>query len=161
MKIQISIVAFTLAAAVAAASAQSYKWIDKDGKVQYGDNPPPGAKVTALKPPPASGASPAAATPGAAKDAKKGPLTPAEQDQALKKRQIEAKEGADKAEKERLAAEEKKRNCDRAQAYLRSLESGTRISRTDDKGERYFIDDPQRATEMETTRKDAAQWCGA
>ena len=32
-----------------AAHAQLYKWVDTDGKVRYGDSPPPGAKASALK----------------------------------------------------------------------------------------------------------------
>ena len=49
----------SLAIAGSAAAQQMYKWVDKDGKVRYGDTPPPGAKtstVAAPSPPPASGA---------------------------------------------------------------------------------------------------------
>ena len=94
MKVQIPIIALALCMAMASASAQSYKWVDKDGKVYYGDSPPPGAKVTALKGQPAAAAQAAAAGKDAAKDAgkdaakeaKTGPLTPVEQEQAYRKR---------------------------------------------------------------------------
>ena len=39
------------------ALAQQFKWVDKDGKVQYGDTPPPGVKATRLQGP-ASGSAP-------------------------------------------------------------------------------------------------------
>jgi len=82
-----------------AASAQQFRWVDKDGRVQYGDVPPPGAKVTRLKPPP-TGSAPAPAS-AAKKDAQK-PLSP---EAAFQKRQKEAKEEADKAGKERAEAD--------------------------------------------------------
>ena len=71
------------------AFAQMYRWVDKDGKVRYGDTPPPGVKSSSIKGP-QSGAAPAAPA-AAAKDAKKGPLTPAEQEQEYRKRQAEAR----------------------------------------------------------------------
>ena len=48
------------------ALAQQYKWVDADGKVRYGDVPPPGVKATPLRPPPpgvSSGSAPAAGRP--------------------------------------------------------------------------------------------------
>lgn len=143
--------AFAVAFA-AAASAQQYKWIDKDGKVRYGDTPPPGVKATPLKAP-AGPAAPAAA------GKKGGPLTPAEQEQAYRKRLLEGRDAQEKEEKERAAAADRKLNCDRAQEHVRTLESGQRIARTDSKGERVFMEDDERAREVEAARKSAAQFC--
>ena len=39
------------------ALAQQFRWVDKDGRVQYGDTPPPGVKATRLRPPPPGTAS--------------------------------------------------------------------------------------------------------
>ena len=50
-------------------------------------------------------------------------------------------------------------NCARAQEYVRTIESGQRISRTDAKGERYYIDDAQRAQELANARQAAESWC--
>ena len=52
----------------ATAMAQQYKWVDQNGKVQYGDVPPPGVKAQRLKPP-AGGSAPAPSA--AAKKAEK------------------------------------------------------------------------------------------
>jgi hypothetical protein len=164
MKIQLPIVAFALSLAMAAASAQSYKWVDKDGKVGYGDTPPPGAKVTTpLKTSPASGAQPApqaAAGKDAAKDARKGPLTPAEQEQAFRKRKLEDDEARKKQEDALAADLGRKQNCVGAQETVREIESGQRIARTDAKGERYYVDDEQRAKDLAAARRSAADWCG-
>src|SRR5689334_21122673 len=73
------------------AFAQMYRWVDKDGKVRYGDTPPPGAKTSSIKGPASSAAPAPAAAAKDAKDAKKGPLTPAEQEQEYRKRQAESR----------------------------------------------------------------------
>lgn len=159
MKIQASIIALALVAAMAAASAQNYKWVDKDGKVRYGDTPPPGTKTTQLKPPPGPAAPPAAAGSAAAKDAKKGPLTPAEQEQAFRKRQIDARAAEEKAQKGQAASAEKAQNCAGARESLVALESGQRIARTDEKGERYFIDDAQREKDIVRAREMVKRAC--
>ncbi len=153
--------AIVFAAAMAfalAAGAQQYKWVDKDGKVRYGDSPPPGVKATALKPPAAAPAAKPADAKGA-KAAPKGPLTPAEQEAAYRKRQQEADKEREKQAQAEQEAEAKKENCARAQDSLRTFESGERVARTDAKGERYFLDDSQRAAETAKARKMVADWC--
>jgi hypothetical protein len=135
-----------------AAAGQQYKWVDKDGSVRYGDVPPPGVQATPLKAP-ASGS--AASASEAKKDAAKA-LTPEQafrkrQEDALKEREMEAK-----AEQDTQA---KRENCSRAQDALRTLESGQRITRTDSKGERYFLDDAQVAQETAKARESVGQWC--
>ena len=166
MRIRHPMIAFALSVAMAGASAQSYRWVDKDGKVGYGDIPPPGAKVTTLRAPPPSAASPAApAAAGkdgakdAAKEAKKGPLTPVEQEQAYRKRKLEEEEARKKQEESATADAGRKQNCERAQQTVRQLESGQRIARTDAKGEPYYVDDDQRAKELTAARNSAAEWC--
>ena len=157
---------FLLALAFAgAAHAQLYKWVDKDGKTRYGDAPPPGVKATVMGAP-ASGSSPAApaASSGPAakdtKDAKKGPMTPAEREQDYRKRQEEAKKDAEKAEQDRKEKAAKAEDCSRTKEYLATLESGQRISRTKPDGERYFMDDDQRAQEVAKARQTMQQVCG-
>jgi hypothetical protein len=144
-----------------AAHAQVYKWIDENGKVRYGDTPPPKAKAKVIATPSARGsASPA--QPGAAakgKDARKGPLTPAEKEMEFRRRAKEAQTADAKAEKERQDKEARRLNCDSAQQSLRTLESGQRISRTDAQGERYFLDEGQIAQETARARQAVSQWC--
>lgn len=136
------------------AGAQQYKWTDRNGKVQYGDVPPPGANATPLK-----GPRTAPAADPAAKDAAKGPLTPAEQEAEFRKRQAEAQKGREKEEKAAQDAQAKRENCANAKEQLRVLESGQRYARTDAKGERYYLDDDQRAAETARARKSVGEWC--
>ena len=158
-----TLVLAALLAAAAGASAQQYKWVDRNGRIQYGDMPPPGVQAMPLRAPSGRAAPPPAAT-GEAKDepkseAKKGPLTPAEQEAEFRKR-------SDEAEKQRLkqaqAAEEsaaRKENCAVARNQLRTMESGQRIARTDGRGERYFLEDAQVAQEAAKARQAVQQWC--
>jgi hypothetical protein len=137
---------------VAAAVAQQYKWVDKDGKVRYGDVPPPGVKATPLKPPPAP---PSAAAP-AQKGEKDKPLSP---EAAFQKRQKEQLDQDQKAAKERAEAEAKRVNCEQAQANLRSIQSGQRIATTNAAGERIFLEDDQIAKERERAQRAVNEWC--
>jgi hypothetical protein len=137
-----------------AASAQQFRWVDKDGRVQYGDTPPPGVKVTRLKPPPPGGSAPAPAS-AAKKDAQK-PLSP---EAAFQKRQKDAQEEQDKAAKERADADVRRSNCEAAQAALRQIQSGQRMMTMNAAGERVFLDDSARAREEERAQKAVSESC--
>ena len=151
MKISLvgSLLVVAVAVFAAPAIAQQYKWVDKNGKTQYGDIPPPGVKATPLRAPSGPAAPPAAD----AKAAPKGPLTAAEQDMAFRKRQTEAQKGRDKEEKTAQEAEAKKDNCARLQEQARLYESGQRISRTNSEGERYYLEDTRVAEEARRARQ--------
>jgi uncharacterized protein DUF4124 len=136
----------------AAASAQQYKWVDQEGKVRYGDVPPPGASATRIKPP-------SAGAPAAAAEAKKDggkALTP---EQAFRKRQDDAQKEQQNQAKADQESQARRENCTRAQEWLRSLETGQRIARTDAKGERYFLEDAQVAQETAKARQAVQQSC--
>ncbi len=153
-----------LAAACAlplAAHAQVYKWIDENGKVRYGDTPPPKAKTKVISTPSARSPSPPPAAANAARpgEAKKGPLTPAEQEMEFRRRAKEAQTRDAKAEKERKDQEARKVNCENSQQTLRGLESGQRITRTDANGERQYLDDAQVAQEIARAKASVSQWC--
>jgi hypothetical protein len=140
-----------------AAAAQQFKWVDKDGKVRYGDTPPPGAAASSIRAPSHGATSAPAATDG--KGAKAGPLTEAEKEQAFRKRQADAAKAAEKADSERHQKEEQAQNCARIQENLRSLESGQRIMRVNAAGERYYLDEAQMAQEAANVRRSMQQAC--
>ncbi len=150
-----------LAAALAfasGASAQLYKWKDANGRIRYGDTPPPGADAKQIRGA-SSYATPAAPDAGAKNDKgekEEKPLTP---EQAFEKRQKERADAEQKAAKERADAEQKRTNCDLAQAQLRTLQSGQRISTTNAAGERVFLDEGQIAAETARAQKSVADWC--
>jgi len=135
-----------------AAMAQQYKWVGANGKVEYGDIPPPGVQATPLNPPVSA---PAASAPAAKKDGARD-LGP---EWAFRKRQQEQREKEAKAAKERADVESRRVNCEESQGSLRSLQSGQRISTVNADGERVFIDDEQRAKEIERIQRAVNDWC--
>ena len=72
----------------------------------------------------------------------------AEQEITDKKKAEDAKVAATRAE-----------NCNRAKANMRMIDSGVRMTRTNDKGEREFLDDSARAAETRRTREVMASEC--
>src|SRR5450759_1025673 len=109
-------VALGLALCVALpASAQMYKWLDSNGKVQYSDKPPPSnIKTEKLREPARAASTPAASEPkgGTQKDAAKaGPKTAAEQEQAFRKRQLDAAKAQEDEGKKQAQARDKAENC--------------------------------------------------
>ena len=147
------------------ASAQMYKWVDANGKVQYSDKPPPSnvktEKLRSAAPAPA----PAAPAAGDAKgDAKKdaaqaGPKTAAEQEQAFRKRQLDAAKAQQEEEQKQVAARVNAENCKKAKAAVANLQLGGRQVRMDDKGERVFLDEQQIAQELAAAKQEAAAAC--
>jgi hypothetical protein len=145
------------------ASAQMYKWVDENGKVQYSDKPPPSnVKTQKLRP-----AAPAASAPAAKDDkgeakkdaAKAGPKTAAEQEQAFRKRQLDAAKAQQEDAQKQAGVGEKAENCKRAKAALANLQIGGRQMRIDDKGERVFLDDQQIAQETAKAQQEVAAAC--
>jgi hypothetical protein len=146
------------------ASAQMYKWVDSDGKVQYSDKPPAGnVKAEKLRVPATRAAGAPAAKEGSAaapKEAVKSePKTAAEQERAFRKRQVDAAKAQEEEANKQAAARDKAENCKRAKAALANLALGGRQVRMDEKGERVFLDDEQIARETARAREDVAAAC--
>jgi hypothetical protein len=149
VKIILALVLLSLPAAV---HAQLVKCVSKDGKVEYARDCPAGTTEhkTTIR----------SSTPGTASGA--GPAQPslAEREAAFKKRQIEQQEAAQKDAKKAAEAAQRKEACDNAQAYLKTLEAGTRVARTDPKtGERVFLEDAEREAEVVKARSRVEQSC--
>ncbi len=139
----------------ASADAQMYKWVDKDGKVRYGDMPPAGTRATPLK----GSRAPAAAAPApesdakGAKGARSGPMTPVEQEAAFRKRRLDAQKAQEKEAKLSQEADAKRQNCETAKDAMRQLQSGQPISKVNAQGERYVLDEKQMDAEVERARR--------
>jgi hypothetical protein len=150
--------------AAGAAQAQIKCWTDVNGKRGCGDTPPPGAKVTTVRgttsaPAPAPTAAASKDGKDAKKDAKKGPMTPAEQEKDYRERQKEAQKAAAKADAERQDKVARNEGCERTKEYLRTLQSGQRIARTNPNGERYYLDESQVANEVAKAQESMQKAC--
>jgi hypothetical protein len=159
-------------AAVAGPAAAQWAWKDDNGRVVYSDRPPPsGVKSDRIvrQPSNAQTVLPPGQTPpdGAAKPAADGkaapssaPKTLAEQEMEFRKRQQERADAEKKAAEEQNKASAKAAECERARGYLRAIEEGQRVARTDASGNREYLDDTQRAAEAERARKIMQSTCG-
>lgn len=144
--------------ALAGLACAQYVWLDDGGRKQYSDMPPP-ASVPAsriLKTP--SAASPAASAPAASQaesgsgtDKTKAPPTLADKNAEFIKRRTEQAEQEKKDAEQRRVASEKAKSCERARQYQKTLAAGIPITTTNQKGERVFLDEAQRAQEQRDT----------
>ena len=145
-------IAMAILLATATVAAQVYKWVDKDGKVQYTDTPPPASatKTEAKKfdAPPAS--APAAGAPG---------KSLADRAKDFDKRKAEDAEKQKKAETDQKNADIKAANCKDAKANIAALESGRPMARTTDTGDREVMSDEARLADIAKARKAAEESC--
>lgn len=165
--------ALLLCAASVDVQAQ-WAWRDKNGRVNASDRPPPrdipdkdiisrppADAARRGAPPPlvadAASASASAALPGAATGTPvKGPL---DRELEARKRAAEQEQVAKaRADEERLAGQ-RAENCRRARSHLAGLDSGQRIARMNEKGEREVLDDRGRAEEARQARAVIASDC--
>jgi Domain of unknown function (DUF4124) len=151
---------------VAGPAAAQWKWKDGRGQVVVSDTPPPREVPEAnvlqrpdlmARRPAAQAAASAPASAAAGGDVvAKAKVDP--ELEARKKRSEQEQTDRAKAEEEKIALQ-RSENCKRARAHLSSLDSGMRLSRTNEAGEREILDDKQRAEEMARTRQVITSDC--
>jgi len=150
------------------AGAEVYKWKDKNGVVRYSDTPPPSnikqeliGRKKAVKPTNQAPLAPvnngnAAAVPVVAKPTTEGPSA---EDEAAEQRQrnaeIEKKNKEEKEKQDKVKAE----NCNIAKGNMANYKRGGRITRTNENGEREYIDDKGRVEGMERAQQDIDENC--
>lgn len=158
----------TLTAAIAAQA--QYQWVDKDGRRVFSDRPPPAdipAKNVLTQPrgarapqaAPVAGPAASASEPASAATAARPPAAGVDKALEEKKKQNEAAEAARKKADEERAAASRAENCKRAMSAKATLESGMRMARVNDKGEREVLDDAQRAAELKRVNAIIASDC--
>jgi hypothetical protein len=163
----ISVAALAAWAFAGAVEAQ-WAWKDENGRVVFSDRaPPPGVKPEQIVRQPGNRASTAQA-PGSASApagdttkaaAATGPKSWAEKDAEFRKRQQERADAGKKSAEEEAQKQRLAQDCDRMRGYLRQLEEGTRVARTDAQGNREILDDAQRASETARARDEIAKNC--
>jgi hypothetical protein len=138
-----------------AASAQ-WQWVDKDGRKVFSDRPPqadiPDKNILKR----AGGRAPTAGVPEVAAAAASAPQAASSAPKlgGIDIELIETKKNADEAELAKRKAQEeqvvkaKVENCARAKQAKSNFDAGTRIARTNEKGEREIMDDAARAAEV-------------
>lgn len=128
------------------AIAETHRWVDASGEVHYSDQAPYGVakdEKTLRAPAPSVQQAPSLA----------------EKEAEFRKRRIEAEEARQKQEQDQNAARQQEKNCQVATHNLKGLQNGGRITRYDDKGERSYMDENDRAQRLAETQKSVDEWC--
>jgi len=144
--------AAALLASCGAAHAQ-WAWKDANGRPVYSDQPPPSSVPAAriFK-------APRGQMVDAPENPQPGP-TLAERNAAYEQRRAGAAERATKEAEEVKASAARAANCENARNNQRALDSGSRIARFNDKGEREFLTDAQRAEESKRNAAMVTEHC--
>lgn len=153
---------FLLACLVSLAASAQWQWTDKDGRKVFSDRAPPsdvleknilkrpgiGAKAMANPNTPSLASSPveAASAPQSAASAPK--LSGIDKELADKKKKAEEAQAAQRKAEQEKVVKAKVENCARAKQAKANFDSGVRVSRINEKGEREVLDDAARATEV-------------
>jgi hypothetical protein len=124
----------------APAAAALYKWTDDNGRVVYGDTPPAGVKaerITVAAPP---------ADPNAVRDM-------ASKDAQINKRQRERAEEDAKSDKGQADAKARLDRCAQLRGNIQTMRSSTAVFRYNEKGEKVFLDAPDREKSIAESEK--------
>jgi len=165
------------------ATAEIYKWKDRNGETRYSDVPPPAnikqesygkktIKPTSLAPlstvegdaaaainkdKEASKAK--AATEKAAVDAKKADNAPLTKEEAAAKRAKDAEAAKKVDEAKQAELQLKQENCKGAKSNLATYTNGGRITKTDENGRKQFLGDADIAKGKADAQKDVDKYC--
>lgn len=85
--------------------------------------------------------------------------TLAEKEMEFRQQQKIRQDKAKEAEEEAAQQKKRKDNCDAARRNLALYQSGERIARRNDAGEREILDDSQRAAEAAKAQQAVNEWC--
>ena len=140
-----------------------WKWRDANGQITASDLPPPRSvpdKDVLQRPDPnarrapvvpsAAASAPVVAVPG---------KPPVDKDLEARRRAGDAEAQAKAKVEEEKQAQLRADNCRRAKGHLAALDSGQRMARTNDKGEREILDDKGRAEERRRANEVVASDC--
>ena len=129
-----------------ALAQQMYKWVDEKGVTHYSETPPPDG------------------TKGASKIEVKTPTPDRAPTDNWREREAQSKERRAKQgvqdEQARMKEESQRaNNCRRAQRQADTMTHPGGVYRLNEKGERVFMEDQERAAKLEEARQDVARYC--
>ncbi len=132
------------------ASAAMYKWVDEKGVTHYSESAPPGAKATRIELP----STPAPAAPKDSVESWK------ERDIEFRKRRLEKEQADDAAAASaKRDAAVHKAQCLEARRRVDILQPGHPVYRVNERGERVYMEDQERAAEIDKWSKWADTNC--
>jgi hypothetical protein len=134
----------------AMASAVVYKWVDAQGKTQYGDRPPDGVKAELM---PFLGNHTVRTTTAGTQ--------PARSPQAAKATEVTKDDASTKKVVQQDVDAAREKQCTDAQARYKSLIEGRRIYKTGENGERQYMSAEEIDAERLNAKRDIDAVCNA
>ena len=131
------------------ASAQLYKYVDKDGKTVYTDQPPPEAEAKRV----GNTSGPGLGAPAPSSK------TYVERDKELQKGRDKAKDEAKKADEKSKANAEREESCRQATAQANMYDAGGRFMTTNAQGEKVYMTDEEIEAAKQRAHKDVDEVC--
>ena len=125
----------------------------------FSELPPPGQQAAKPRQPPAAQGQPQAAPASAADGGRPAGKTWQEKETEFRQRQIERDAAARKQEEQDAAAKRLQRDCLLARKSLENLQNVNAVARYDDRGERVYLDDRQRAALIQQRRQEIDARC--
>lgn len=149
-RIALSFAVMALTMASGAMANEIYKWTDDDGSVHYGDRPSGAATEQRL-----------AMTYTRTNSSTVKQRVEARVDARTAQEESRAEAAAEEKEAEENAAiaAERERKCERSRTRLETYLQSRRLYRTDDNGERVYLDDEQRQDARKKAEKQVAEFC--
>ena len=164
------------------ASAEIYKWKDKDGTVRYSDVPPPSnvkqeslygkkiAKPTGLAPlAPVEGdmttainrdkAATSAKNKASADKTKTDEKAPPSKEEAAQKRAQDAEMQKQADAQKKAELDTKQANCTAAKQNLATFTNGGRIAKTDENGKKQYLGDADIGQGKADAQRDVEKYC--
>lgn len=149
-RIALSCAVMALTLASGAMANEIYKWTDEDGNIHYGDRPSGAATEQRL-------AMSYRRTDSGSVD--KRVQARAEATSAREEARAEAAAAEKEAEENAAIAAERDRKCERSRTRLETYLQSRRLYRTDDNGERVYLDDEQRSEARRKAEEQVAEFC--
>jgi hypothetical protein len=131
------------------ASAVVYKWVDAQGKVQYGDRPPDGVHAEVVELLVSHSGSTRSASTSTTAPTARNPSVPV------------AKDADDKKAVEQDVAQTRDKQCTDAQDRYKKLIEGRRLYKTGPDGERQFMNSEEIDTERLNAKRDIDTICNS
>ena len=144
-----SCLAFAAMMAFAVAAQTMYKWVDESGRTHYTDTPPPdgkGQKIDVRAPPPSAPVAPA--------------QTFQEKEQAQRSEKLQKDQATKAADLEEARAKAlKKGRCIEARRQLGVLAVQRPVYTINEKGEKVYMEDKDRQTQIDKWQAYADEFC--
>lgn len=137
-------------------NARIFKWVDENGVTHYSETQPPKQKAIEVQAQPAP---PVAGDESVNPETKRWQKLEAEFQKRKAERQATEKVKELEEENARRLAVENKKKCILAQQNLYVLQQERSVFTLNEKGERVYVDDKMRTTEIENIKQNIATYC--